>query len=411
MIEGADRQAKNEEPIESRTRANEDRVQKEEDRSIDYVLLLKILLHERRTILVVTFGTFAIATALAFLIPPQYTSKASFIPPSTSSSSSAAALMGQLSQLSGLGAGSLMGAKSPGDIYVGILKSRSIEDELIKRFDLMNVYKVKKESLAEKRLSDRSLFEAGMKDSIVTISVTDKSPERARDMANAYLDALRETNGRLALTESSQRRLFFEKQLAKEKDALEDAEVELKKTEEQTGLIAPAGQTATEIQTIAQTRAQLAAREVELSALRQGATSLNPELIRLQSEISDLRGQLDRLQTGAAKNINGAIPTSKVPELELDFVRKQREVKYHETLFEILSRQYEAARIDESHEAPMLQVLDAASSPDTKSSPKRMLMMLGGLLFGCFAGCVWVLVRSGIPRIRARFASTEIAPT
>jgi uncharacterized protein involved in exopolysaccharide biosynthesis len=376
------------------------------ERPLDLGAILGTLYRERKTLLLVTSAMFAIATAAAFLITPQYTSKASFIPPTANSNSSVAALMGQLSQVSGVGAGSLLGGvKNPGDLYVGILQSRSIQEEIVKRFDLKTVYKVKKESQAEQRLAANSKFAVDLKNSIVTLSVTDPSPARACDLVNAYLDALRETNGRLALSESSQRRLFFGQQLAKEKDALEDAEVDLKKTEEQSGLIAPAGQTATEIQVIAQTRAQIAVREVELSALRESATSQNPELIRLQSEISDLQGQLSRLQTGSGKIKNGAIPTSKVPELELDYVRKAREVKYHETLFDMLAKQYEAARIDESHEAPLLQVLDAASYPDSKSSPKRMLMMLGGLIFGCLAGSVWILIRERIKEIRALLSS------
>ncbi len=400
MIEAAPHQV---DIVDSQERRLE--TQSAKEGSLDLGLLLGTLYRGRRTILVVSSGFFTLVTLAAFLISPRYTSTASFIPPSSSSGSGAAALMGQLSQLSGMGAGSLLGGvKAPGDLYVGILKSRSIEEQIIQRFDLKKVYKVKKESQAEKILAANSTFGVGLKDSIVTLSVTDVDPSRARDLVNAYLDALRETNGRLALSESSQRRLFFGQQLDKEKNALEDAEVDLKKTEEQSGLIAPAGQTASEIQMIAQTRAQIAAREVELSALRQSATAQNPAYIRLQSEIGDLQGQLARLQTGSGRIGDGAIPTSKVPELALDYVRKTREVKYHEELFEMLARQYEAARMDESHDAPLLQVLDPASYPDTKTSPKRMLLMLGGLIFGFLAGSVWVLLRE-------RFKGPKLAIT
>jgi uncharacterized protein involved in exopolysaccharide biosynthesis len=212
-------------------------------------------------------------------------------------------------------------------------------------------------------------------------------------MANAYIDALRETNSRLALSEASQRRLFFGQQLAKEKDALADAEVDLKRTEEQSGLIAPAGQTASEIQTIAQTRAEISVRQVELSALRQSATDQNPEVIRLRSEIADLQGQLARMHSGSGQGAGTAIPTSKVPALALEYIRKEREVKYHEALFEMLARQYESARLDEAHEAPLLQILDPADYPDSRSGPPRMLIALGGLLLGLLAGCARVLLR------------------
>ena len=372
------------------------------DPPIDFEAAALKLWAGRKIILLAGIAAMLLAAILAFLIPPSFVSVVSFLPPSSSSSSNANALMGQLSLLSGLGGGSGLfgGAKTPGDLYVGILKSHSIASELVKRFDLQRVYKVKKESKAEKLLAAHSTFDVGLKDSIVTIAVTDTSPARARDMANAYFDALRETNSRLALSEASQRRLFFGQQLAKEKDDLADAEVDLKRTEEQSGLIAPAGQTASEIQTIAQTRAEISVREVELSALRQSATDQNPEVIRLQSEIANLQGQLARLQSGSGQGA-GAIPTSKVPALALEYVRKEREVKYHEALFEMLARQYEAARLDEAHEAPLLQILDPADYPDSKSGPPRMLIALGGLLLGLFAGCVGVLVRDRLSALGA----------
>jgi len=214
------------------------------------------------------------------------------------------------------------------------------------------------------------------------------------------MDALRETNGRLALGQSSQRRLFFEEQLANEKNHLEDAEVDFKKTEEQTGLIAPTGQTEAQIRTIAETQAQIAARQVQLAALRQSATEGNPEVVRLRSEIADLQNQLSNLQRGSGKGSSPNIPTSKVPEIQLQYVRKAREVKYHEALFEILAKQYEAARLDEARDAPVLQILDAASYPDTRSSPKRAVIMLVGALLGLIVGCAWVLFKN-----RSLFAS------
>ena len=222
------------------------------------------------------------------------------------------------------------------------------------------------------------------------------------------MDALRETDGRLALGQSSQRRLFFEQQLTKEKDDLEDAEVALKQTEEQSGLIAPTGQTESEIKSIADMQAEIEVRQVQLAALRDSATEENPDVIRLRSEIGDLQGQLARMQKGSGGGPSMSIPTSKVPEVELEYVRKDREVKYHEALFDMLSRQYEAARLDEARDAPVLQVLDEASYPDTKSSPKRMLIMLGGVVFGFIAGCVWVLMHEHVHPLRASLASTAV---
>ena len=381
-------------------------VEEEADDSIDLVALIHALRLGKRTILRTTLAAFVIATAIAFLLSPRYTSTVSFIPPNLNSGSSmAAALAGQLSAL---GAGDLLGGgKNSGDLYSGILRSRSVASQIVKRFDLMRVYRIKKESQAEMSLDSSTTVAVDIKSSIVTVEVTDKSPVLAHDIANAYMDALRETEGRLALGQSSQRRLFFGQQLAKEKDDLEDAEVDLKKTEEQSGLIAPTGQTEVEIRTIAETRAQIAVRQVQLAALRQSATDQNPEVIRLRSEIGDLMGQLSRLQTGNGNGSSAAIPTSKVPELQLEYVRKEREVKYHEALFDALSKQYEAARLDEARDAPVLQVLDPASYPDAKSSPKRSYIMLGGLLLGFIASCIWVLARDPLRSLRASLAPSE----
>jgi capsule polysaccharide export protein KpsE/RkpR len=173
-------------------------------------------------------------------------------------------------------------------------------------------------------------------------------------------------------------------------------------------LIAPAGQTEAEIKTIAETQAAIAAREVQLAALRESSTEQNPEVIRVRSEIENLQGQLSRLQRGGGTESTLAIPTSRVPELQLEYVRKEREVKYHESLFEMLSKQYEAARLDEARDAPVVQVLDAASYPDTKSWPKRSYFMLGGLFLGFSAGCLWVFAYDRAQKFRA-FPSTSQA--
>ncbi|MHB1700065.1 MAG: GNVR domain-containing protein [Acidobacteriaceae bacterium] len=377
----------------------------ENEDSVDLVEIALVLLRAKRTVLLFALGGFALALIASVLMKPAYKAAASFVPPASSSIGGAAAALA--SQLGGLGS-----AKGPGDLYVGILGSRSVEDALIARFDLAKVYRTKKLSDTEKALNSRSKFVADMKSSIVTISVEDHDPRRARDLAAAYLDQLHVENGRLALTEASQRRLFFSEQLEKEKSALSDAEVDLAKTEEATGFIAPASQTGAQLGTIAQTRAEIAGREVQLASLRQGATDQNPEVIRLMTEIDDLKAQLNRLQSNASP---GSIPTSKVPSLALEYVRKEREVKYHEALFEMLARQLEAARLDESRNAPVLQVLDYPAIPDKKSWPPRALLALGGLLLGAFLGMIWALVRERLrqlesdPEVAARFAELRKA--
>ena len=354
-------------------------------------MLLAILRLYGRQILLTGLVTFVLAAGLAFALPLTYTATASFVPPGANSSSSAAALMGQLAGMSG--ASSLLGGKSQGDLYVGILKSHVIARELVERFDLMRTYKVKKESKAEKELASKSLFEEGSKDPIVTIRVTDKSPERARDLAQGYLDALQKTSAGLALTESSQRRQFYEQRLAKEKDDLANAEVALKQDEEKTGLIAPAGQTATSIQALAQTHAQIVELQTHLASLLHYDSEENPEVLRTQDEIKSLQSQVTQMEEGQSKGDFGHFSTAQVPALQLEYIRRARDVKYHETLFDIIAKQYEAARLDEAKDAP-LQVLDRPVIPDTKSGPPRLIIAAIGLVLGLLGSSAWALLKT-----------------
>jgi tyrosine-protein kinase Etk/Wzc len=353
-------------------------------------VFVRILRHGKRLIFACGLGGLAAATLLAFVLPPTYSASASFVPPGSTGQQSSLAL---LSQLSALGGGaSLLGGRSQGDLYVGILKSHSIARYLVEHYDLEKVYKVKKESLAEKILRRNSVFEAGSKDPIVTVTVTDGDPLRARDLASGYLQALQISSAELALTESSQRRLFFEHRLAKEKDDLADAEVAMKQAEEKTGLIAPGGQTLSEIQTLAQLNAQITAQQAQLAALLNYDSDENPDVLRKRSEIGTLQAKLEQMQTGNRKEAFGRFSAAQVPGMELEYIRKAREVKYQETLFEIIAKQYEAARLDEAKDSP-LQVLDHPTVPDMKSGPHRSIIMALGLLAGLLAGTVWTLIQ------------------
>jgi tyrosine-protein kinase Etk/Wzc len=371
---------------------------------IDLVQVAFQLWRKKKTILGFMAGTGALTALIAFFVlKPVYTAEAVFLPPQSPPGSAMTQLAGQLGSLGA--AGALGGLKSPGDVYIGILGSRTIADTLIKRFDLQKVYNTKRLSDAEATLKSHGKFVAG-KDTLITITVVENDPHRAADLANAYLDALHEQNGRLALTESGQRRVFFEQQLAHEKDALADAEVDLKRTEEQTGMIAPTGQAQVAIEAIQELRAQITSRQVALGVLQQGATDLNPEVVRTQTEIERLQQQLQKLENDSSQRPLGSVqpPTAKVPELALEYVRKQREVKYHETLFELLARQYEQARLDESRESPLLQVVDRAVVPDKKSGPHRALLLLGGIFLGLLAGIIWVLLIPALKNVARNHA-------
>jgi capsule polysaccharide export protein KpsE/RkpR len=297
-----------------------------------------------------------------------------------------------LSALAG-GAGASSFLKDPNAIYVGILKSHTIASNLIQRFNLRAVYKRKLESRLEKKLASNSDFSSG-KDSLIKIEFTDKDPVRAAAVANGYVDELFSQNSRLALTEAAHRRQFFESQLATEKDHLADAEVDLKKTQEETGLFQANAQAMASISAIETLRANITARQVELQSLQQAATAENPQVVRLQTELKEMRAQLQALQQKAGNGPGDVfVPTAKVPEVALIYMRKLREVKYHETLFELLARQFEVAKLDEAKTAPAIQVVDRADVPDRKSGPHRTLIVLGGGILGVVFIVFYVMAR------------------
>lgn len=373
-----------------------------EGKELDLLAAAMLLARAKKTILAITAAAGLITAFIVIvLIKPTYTAEAVFLPPQTSPGSGMAQLasqLGSMNALSALGGG----LKSPGDIYVGILGSRTVADDLVKQFDLERVYGKRRLSDTEKKLKSRSKFVA-WKDTLVTITVEDHNPKRAADIANAYLAELSAQNGRLALTGAAQRRLFFEQQLEREKDALADAEVALKRTQEKTGIISPGDQSRAAIGAIEQTHAEITAREVELSSLKQSTTDQNPDVIRIEAEIADLQEHLQKLQNGRETQQPGNVqpPMARVPELQLEYVRQAREVKYHEVLFDLLARQYEAAKLDESREAPLLQVVDYAVVPDKKSGPPRTLLTIAGLFAGFLIGCGWVLGRYFIDELKA----------
>jgi tyrosine-protein kinase Etk/Wzc len=231
--------------------------------------------------------------------------------------------------------------------------------------------------------------------------VEDHDPHRASDLANALVDGLYHLTSSLAITEASQRRLFFTKQLEEEKAALTAAEEDLRKTQEKTGLIQLSGQAEEIISNVANLRAQIVSREVEMQAMRTYATDQNPDVTRLQQEIDALQRQLTIMENNQRRMQPGDIqvPTGQVPEAGLEYARKMREVTYHTTLFSLLSKEYEGARIDEAKSAPLIQVVDHAIPPDKNSGPQRALLTSVAGFLGFVCACFWAFVRHTLTRI------------
>lgn len=343
-----------------------------------------ILAKHKKNILLITILAMVVAAGISLLITNKYTAKTQVLPPQSNSGSSA--LLGQLGALSGLAGGASSALKNPNDIYIGMLSSRTVADSLIERFKLKTVYDVKVLTEARNELQRASNIVNG-KDGLIFVEVTDEDPKLAAALANAYMDELQKLTKMLAVTEASQRRLFFERQLKQSKLELADAEVALKQVQEKTGLIKLNEQAEAIIQAAAAIKAQIAAKEVTLGAMRVFSTSNNPEYIKIQQELIGLRAQLSKLETGMNTGRGDiSVSTSAVPELGLEYTRRVRDVKYQETIFEMLAKQLEISKVDEAKEGSILQILDTAVVPDKKSKPARsIIVVFSGFLAAIFA--------------------------
>jgi uncharacterized protein involved in exopolysaccharide biosynthesis len=345
----------------------------------------------KSTIILTSVIGMLITTGLVLLMHPVFTAKALVLPPQQGQSSSG--LLSQLGSFAALaGLGSAGSAKDPNDLYMGVLQSNTVADGLIKRLGLMSAYHTQKLSDARRILGANTKL-MSEKGGMISITVKDGDPRRAAQIANAYVDELHDINSRLIIGEAGVRRNFFSQQLALEKDRLTDAEIALQQTEEKTGAISPTGQTGVVISQVAGLQGQIISREVQLDALRASSTDQNPDVIRLNTEIAGLRQQLSSLESLQKGRKPGdiSLTSRSLPEDQIAFLRKQRDVQYHTLIFDLIARQFEAARMDEAKASPLIQILDPAEPPDRKSGPFRALWTLVGGMLGFFYGCIRVI--------------------
>lgn len=377
-----------------------DRVEQNDE--ISLIDLCIVMAQRKWLIIKITVGCGLIALLISLLLPKKYTATTTILPPQQNSSLSSA-IMSQIGSLGSLGAlaGSSMGLKNPNDMFVAMFKSRTVEDAMIQRFGLMAEYRQKYMSTARKAFEDHFTVTSNTKSNLIEISVEDKDPKRAAEMANAYVDEYRRLSQHLAIGEAGQRRLFFEQQLEQAKDNLANAEEALKTTEQKTGMIELSSQARALIESAAALRAQITAKEVQLQAMRTYATGQNSDVVQAEQELDGMRAQLAKLGGNADDNGAGLIvPKGLVPQAGIEYVRKLRDVKYYETIFEILARQYELAKLDEAKEGALIQVVDPAIVPDYKSFPKRGLITLIAAIAGLFIGIFTAFVQEGMERLR-----------
>jgi tyrosine-protein kinase Etk/Wzc len=374
-----------------------------EQEDLTFLDFLIIITQRKKLVGIVTAICAGIALILAFALPKEYTATVIILPPQGNSSMSSM-LASQLSGMNGAVSGmasSMLGMKNVNDMYVSMLKSRSVEDAVIQRYGLQSEYRKKYLVDTRKALEKHTKIDGATKDGLIRLSFSDKDPNRAAEIANGYVDQFKNLSQHLAITEASQRRVVFENQLEKTKVDLENADEALKRTQLSTGMVQVDGQARAMIDSAARLRAQIVAKEVQIEAMRSYAGDENPALTQAQTELDGLRAQFNKMvgsKGGSADDV--FIPKGKVPQAGLEYVRRLRDVKYYEAIFEILAKQLELAKLDEAREGAFIQVVDPAMAPEKKSYPKRGLLAIGGLAAGFTFGIMFALLQGGLVRMQ-----------
>lgn len=354
----------------------------------DEISLLDLLLVLAENIKLLIFGPLIVGLAalgISFQIPETFTAKVVLMPPQQQQSG-ASAMLAQLGALAGA-AGAAAGIKSPSDQYAALMKSSAVENRLIDRFNLIKIYESKLREDARKTLEQRTRIDAGKKDGLMVIEVDDHDPKRAAEIANAYVEELSILLSRLAVTEAQQRRVFFERQLQKVKEDLTRAQSALKRGGTEADVLKTQPQTA--VIELAQLTAQVTAKEVELAAMRSYLKEAAPDFKQALNELAALKAQLVKAQAGSV-----SVKADGNQNIQNDYVSRFREYKYQETLFDLMARQFEIAKIDESREGAIIQIIDAAEPPERKSKPKKAMITLIATLAAGFFLLLFVFVRN-----------------
>lgn len=372
--------------------------------------VVRKIIRGRRILMACTLGGLVLGILVALVLPKWYAAEAVFLPPRASESmlpnfSSGATGMG-------MAASALLMQQDPSDVFLGMLGSRSVQDDVIDRVGLMAVYHAKTKTIARNALKHQSKFKVN-KNSLISIDVNAGDPKLASKIANAYLDALYRLNGSMVASASAHRRQFYEEQMESQKEALDAAEVALKQAEEKTGIVLPEGVAQASLRAIVDLQAEIGSQEAKLSALRMGATEDNPQVVQARAQLAELRSQLAQQQANTAKQAHrsGLASSAVLPGLAMEIVRKMRDVKLNETLYDTLTAQYEKARIESLDPGPQFQIVDRAIVPEQKAGPPRKLIVLGAIVLGFLAGVAWVLVAKPVKLLIQTSLSDSVPAT
>jgi len=384
--------------------------------------LLLTVWRERRFV-VRAFGVGLLAAALvSLLIPAKYESTTRIMPPEKHGLGGLATMLAAAGGGSGDGASSLVGGvvsdaigvKSSGAIYVGVLQSATVQDALIDHFNLRKVYGVKYEKDARERLADYTDISEDRKSGIISITVTDRSRELAMQMAGAYVDNLNGLTAQLNTSAAHRERLFIQDRLKEVKEDLDTASKDLSEFSSKNLTLDVKDQGKALMESTAAVAGELIASESQLSGLEQIYTSNNVRVRSLQARIAELKRKLAELRgsdmdsatAGEGTADDFGVSIAKLPALGVTYSDLYRRVKIQETVFEILTKQYELAKVEEAKEIPTIKVLDEAKLPETKSSPKRTAITLLGALLAAMLATAYIMVSA---RLRTMSASHPLS--
>jgi len=366
------------------------------------ILRLAILWQHRRSLLKASVAGAAVASLIALLIPNLYVSTARLMPPDSSGGQGMAMLSMLASRAGALGSlgGEFFGLKTSGDLFMGVLVSRTVEDEIIKKFELRKVYGVRRAEDARKELARRTDVSVSRKSGIITIAVTDEDPNRAMALAAAYVAQLDQVVTSLNTSSAHRERVFLEERLQQVKSDLTAAEKEFSQFASKNTAIDIKEQGKAMVEAAAQLEGQLVAAQTELQGLRQIYSDQNYRTRAMQARVTELKAQLRKLGGADGAGPGEGSPSElypsirKLPLLGVTYADLYRRTKVQEIVFETLTQQYEMAKVQEAKEVPSVKVLDPPDLPDKKVFPPRSLIV-GFATCAAFAACVmWIFAKS-----------------
>lgn len=342
-----------------------------EEQEINLLELLRIIVRRKNFIIKMCTAAVILSVAYSLSLKNVYTATAKLLPPQKESGGGLSALLNQAGGLAGLMGG--MGLGGSAELYMDILKSRSVADAVIGKLNLQKEFKSKTIDETRKKLEATVKFQAA-KDGIITITADNKDPAKAALLANTFVDELSRRSVQLNLSKVGSERAFLEKRLEVVKQDLNNAENDMKSFQEKYKTIKADSQATLAIESFAKLKAELASKEVQLAALRNNMTDENSQVQTVKAAVAALKSQLAARSGTGGSDILPAV--GNMPELGLEYVRKLRELKIQEAIFEQLTKQYEVAKLNEAKDSSTLQVLDDAVVPLKKSKPKRAIIVI-----------------------------------